>query len=311
MSSDINFVRRRKRSRPSPVLAAICFAAVLSLGVAAVWQTFSPGKDEEEPFVFDPAIAAQYYNSDVPQGDVSLPGEESQTGQLPSSDASSSKSSASSESVSPVQASFYALVPEMEERVRSTYFDDAVFIGDSITTGISLYDVMSNAEVYASTGVGISNVLTKEIATVDGVDMSVPEALKKTQPGKIYILLGANSLAGNFDDVVGEYSRILDIIHDCAPNALIYVQSVFPINEAIYSQKYNSTITNEVIRAFNERLLELCCDKEFYFLDLYSFFADENGELSSEFTADGLHIFSAKYLDWFDYLKTHAVTDNK
>ncbi len=198
-------------------------------------------------------------------------------------------------------------VPQ-SERVPSTYFDDAVFIGDSITTGISLYDVMSNTTVWASTGAGLTNILTKEIATVPGVgDLTILPALDTVQPAKIYILLGANSLAANLDDVIAVYSSTLDQIIAHAPNAIIYVQSAFPINEAIYSIKYNRIVTNAIIDDFNSRLLALCGQKGVYFLDVNSYFRDETGGLSSENTSDGLHIHSALYLDWFDYLKTHAV----
>ncbi len=195
------------------------------------------------------------------------------------------------------------------ERVKSTYFDDAVFIGDSITTGISLYDVMSNATVWASTGAGLTNILTKEIATVPGVgDMTILPALDAVQPGKIYILLGANSLAADLNDVIAVYSSTLDQIIAHAPNAVIYVQSAFPINESIYSIKYNRVVTNAVIDDFNSRLLELCGQKGVHFLDVNSYFRDESGGLSAESTSDGLHIHSDLYLDWFDYLKTHTAS---
>jgi len=313
LSSDLNLGRRRRRRGLSPVFVLICLAAVISLIIAAIWQAVTPPEEKTDSFQFDPKVLEEYgdklpssVESSSSLSEESLP----ETSLAPSEivEPSSEPEPSTEEPVdAPDELSFGKPVPEMPERVKSEYFDDAVFIGDSITTGISLYDVMSNAEVYASTGVGISNVLTKEIATVDGANMTIPAALEKTTPGKIYILLGANSLAGNLDDVANEYSRILDRIIAASPESIVYVQSVFPINEEIYGRKYNGSITNETIRTFNEKLMSICGEKSIYYLDLYSLFADENGELSNEVTADGLHIFSAKYLDWFDYLKTHAV----
>ena len=52
-----------------------------------------------------------------------------------------------------------AVVPE-SSRVLNNYFDDAVFIGDSLTEGIKLYDIMSNATVLSHTGLGLDNIYT-------------------------------------------------------------------------------------------------------------------------------------------------------
>lgn len=324
MPNDIQFTRRRRRR--SPVLPVLALTVVASLAVAGVWQLCSPTVSETEEIVFDPAIAEQYGIQQSDAGSDSASPEHESTADESASTSVSTESSAPIESESTAPAVSEAVsteadsgatgltylsdarpVPEQAERVKSTYFDDAVFIGDSITTGITLYDVMSNAQVWASTGVGLSNVLTQQIATVDGVTMTVPEALRQTQPGKIYILLGANSLAASLDDVIAVYSSTLDTIISCAPDAIIYVQSAFPINEELYHVKYNTVVTNAIIDDFNSRLLKLCGEKGVNFLDINSYFRDETGGMPAEYTSDGLHIHSAQYLDWFDYLKTHAI----
>lgn len=290
--------RRKRKSRVSPVVPAVLLTAVAAFLIAVAWQLASPPVIDEGLFEFDPAVLPPK-ESESTSASSKPEGEESQSG-----------ASSGEESVPdalPAFSNVYGVpVPEQDERATSAYFDDAVFIGDSITTGISLYDVMSNTTVYASTGVGLSNVLTKEI-TVNGTDTTIPDALRADPPKKIYILLGANSLAGDLDEVVQQYGYVLDTIRSCAPDAMLYVQSVFPINEALYAVKYNRSITNETIREFNQKLLALCGEKQIYYLDVYSCFADENGELPEEDTPDGLHFNSAQYLSWFDYLKTHAI----
>jgi len=339
--ADANLQFARKKRRRSPLLAFLFLTAGLSFAIAGVWQLLSPKPAIEEPFSFDPAIVEKYHlspESSEPQTSESEPASEPEAdpqsepandsaavGDLSSSDdgpdaaeINASALTAESSEIVPAQPppaesglvylSDARPVPQ-SERVLSTYFDDAVFIGDSITTGISLYDVMSNTTVWASTGASLTNILTREIATVPGVgDLTVLSALDAVQPAKIYILLGANSLAANLDDVIAVYSSTLDQIIAHAPNAVIYVQSAFPINEALYSVKYNNIVTNAIIDDFNSRLLALCGQKGVNFLDVNSYFRDETGGLSAEDTSDGLHIHSALYLDWFDYLKTHSVS---
>lgn len=83
-------------------------------------------------------------------------------------------------------------VPE-SPRVRSDYFDDAMFVGDSITTGIELYEVMSNATVVAATGINLDNIMTKKVIELEGQELTIPEAMTHYHPKKIYIMLGATA----------------------------------------------------------------------------------------------------------------------
>jgi lysophospholipase L1-like esterase len=304
---------KRKKRRCSPVVPAVLSAAFAAFVIAGVWQLCSPNIEEQEAFEFDPSIIEAYHldasSESSEENPLSEPASSDVTAvssQPEGAEADHAESAGSEATISGI--TYGVPLPEQPERVTSAYFDDAVFIGDSITTGISLYDVMSNTTVYASTGIGLTNVLTKEVATVNGVDMTIPDALRQVQPAKIYILLGANSMASDLDDIANAYSSMLNTIRSCAPNAIIYVQSVFPINEGLYQAKYNASITNALIDEFNEKLLAICGEKKILYLDLNTYFKDETGGLPAEYTTDGLHVGSAQYLDWFDYLKTHAIS---
>ena len=62
-----------------------------------------------------------------------------------------------------------ALVPNAGFSVSDEYFDDAAFVGDSITEGIKLYEIMSNATVIAARGINLDNVFTDDqIRTAQG-----------------------------------------------------------------------------------------------------------------------------------------------
>ena len=52
-----------------------------------------------------------------------------------------------------------ALVPNSGSSVGDEYFDDAAFVGDSITEGIKLYEVMTNATVVAARGINLVQCL--------------------------------------------------------------------------------------------------------------------------------------------------------
>ena len=198
----------------------------------------------------------------------------------------------------------YVVVPE-SDRVLNSYFDDAVFIGDSLTEGIKLYGVMSNAVVLSHTGLGLDNIYTKEVVEQeDGTKISVMDALElETDVAKIYILMGPNSIGYNKDTFVSKYGAIIDSIKIAQPNSIVYIQSMLPVTT---NNKYK--LDNKVIDEYNLALVELAEEKDVYYLDVNSHLKGSDGALPTEASpADGMHFNATYYQKWFDYLKTHTV----
>lgn len=294
MSRNIRVNRGRKKQWPVMVIS-LGAAVVFSAAAAGMWQVMSPPPGEN----FTPILP-----SDL------IPTSQSTQSVSPSSAQTPQSSEAPASSEAPVNSAGYdfsAPVPE-GERVRSEYFDDAVFIGDSLTTGITLYDVMSNTTVYASTGINLENVFTKEVIKQGERDVTIFEALKQKMPAKIYVMLGANGISQMDDSwILQQYDKLVKELKSQQPQALIYVQSVLPINEEIFHQKYNNKLSNKKIDEINAKLLKLAEDNQVYYIDLATMFQDESGGMPQEATPDGLHIKSEQYIQWFDYLKTHTV----
>ena len=91
-------------------------------------------------------------------------------------------------------------VPQ-SEGVDNTYFDDAVFIGDSRTEGLILYTGLSNATVYANQGLMVDTVFTSPVIQMDGQRLSVVEALRRTEFKKVYIALGINETGWAYSNI--------------------------------------------------------------------------------------------------------------
>ena len=196
------------------------------------------------------------------------------------------------------------------ERVGEEYFDDAAFVGDSITTGIKLYGVMDNADVFAGTGIRLENIAEKKIIKINNEEVTIIEALKRVQPKKIYIMMGANSLGASNETVLALYERLIDAIIASHSDSIVYVQSVLPLYEPLFKIKYGKDITNVRIAAFNNGLRALASQKEIVFVNVAEVFSDENGAMPEEYTPDGIHIHSAQYQLWFEYLKSHAIANS-
>lgn len=303
-------VRRRAKSSVSPYVISIVAAAVFSAGVAGVWQISAPIVKEPPPPNIDQALLL----GPIAALDNGAPDtEEAQLAMavaMYGDDAAASSEEPVEEQDPPPGESAVAVVsgavPE-GQRAPSTYFDDAVFVGDSITTGIKIYDVMGNADVFASTGLSLDGLASSPVVKQNGENISIPEALRRAKPGKIYIMMGGNSLGGKQERLIALYGDFIDLMKKDHPDSLVYIQSVLPIYEPTFEVKYSSGLTNETIDSFNEALRVLAVEKGVYYLDIASAFKDESGAMPSEFTPDGIHINAPQYTTWFDYLKTHAV----
>ena len=143
------------------------------------------------------------------------------------------------------------------EWLSSSYFDDALFVGDSITEGIKLYDVMNNATVLASTGVNLDSLYTKNAITLaDGSKVPILEASKNYSPGKIYLMMGVNSLLSDEESFRAAYGRVVDTLITQHPDAIVYIQSILPVTAA-YEARPNAVADNAKIDRYNAIIKEL------------------------------------------------------
>ena len=56
---------------------------------------------------------------------------------------------------------------KVDKQVEDSYFDDALFIGDSRTEGFMLYTSLSNIKAYCSKGLSISRIYEDKIVTLE------------------------------------------------------------------------------------------------------------------------------------------------
>ena len=286
---------RGKKQHPFLIaLLTIVICAGLSLGLAAFWQNNS----EQSPPPKAPSSA--------PQSSQDEPEESSSSQEEP--DASSA------ESADPVADLFDYSQPVAEsERVTAAYFDDALFVGDSITAGIEAYALMKNARVIAFTGINTDTIMTREVIRNESGELeSMPVAIGKCEGvKKIYVMLGANGIAWiGKESFVKNYEIFLDSIRQAHPDADIYVQSILPVTAE--KEKADDKYANSKIRSYNAALQEMAEENSYYYLNVSDAFADENGCLPEEASpTDGMH-FGPKYYEvWFDYLKNHVANPDE
>ena len=327
MRSRTSIYSHRKKNRKKSLLiflAVLILAAALALGVSAYWgkmqekneqQTAQAQAQGEIPK--EVLSQEQLEESDLSQSDSTEPTESTQ------SDSTESTGQTQPEQEQPQQQpsqpdvteltserilSSSALVPNSGSSVGDEYFDDAAFVGDSITEGIKLYEVMTNATVVAARGINLDNVFTDDqIRTAQG-NSTVMGALEAAEPKKIYIMFGANGVGWfteqHFTDV---YTKFVQAVKEQHPESQIYLQSILPVTQEFDDSRED--ISNDKINRYNELVVEIAEEQKVHYLDVASAFKDEKGCLPEDSNGDGMHFGNKYYQKWFDYLKSHTAVE--
>ena len=185
------------------------------------------------------------------------------------------------------------------------YFADALFIGDKLVKGLQLNDydnILAGADFITGTGEDEEDELTVTGGTafLDDLEYDVY--------GKVYICLGTEELRSDDDVIKASYTSLINEIRRHEPNAIIYIMSLPPISKYRCDSSYSYSL--ELLQEFNNNLRALARENGAYFLNIYSALCDEDGYLPSDVTEDGIHFTPAHYSGWFEYLRTHYVTDD-
>lgn len=193
--------------------------------------------------------------------------------------------------------------------VDDTYFDDALFIGDSRMVGLSQYceAIDTRATFFAKKSLTIFDIRNKEwIEAEDGTTMSIARALEGKHFTKIYLMVGINELGtGDEERFRQVYAQVIEGLRYLQPDATIFINSIMHVSEEknTTDELYNNTNIN--IR--NEAIKGLADNRTVFYLDINEAVDDENGNLKAETTGDGVHLKGACYEPWHQYLLEHGI----
>ncbi len=182
----------------------------------------------------------------------------------------------------------------------ASYFDDALFIGDSRTVGLNEYGTLKNADYFCSVGLASYKIDSEYINGYSIYDM-----LSSKQYGKIYIMLGINECGNDFNYTVDSFSNLISTIREYQPDAIIYIMSSLHVTAMRQSQ--GDAITNENINNLNAAQAEFADDQTIFYLDVNEIFDDSDGNLMAECSNDGVHVLAKYYQTWCDWLCLNTV----
>ncbi len=194
--------------------------------------------------------------------------------------------------------------------VEDSRFDDAVFLGDSRTEGLMLYSGLTHGDFLWHRGMSVFHADNEKyrVIEVDGEKYTLTEALARKKYGAVYLMLGINELGYASSSYEKTLAALVDRIQEIQPEAVIYLQTLMPVNDAKAREKgLSEYITNENVEAFNQAIVRVAKEKRAVLLDTASLYRGEDGQLPADMTSDGVHFTVRGYGKWADYLRCHVM----
>ena len=198
------------------------------------------------------------------------------------------------------------LKPKKFIQVDDSYFDDAVFIGDSRTVGLHDYGGLDHSDFYATVGMNIYDLWKGAFCEVNGKKVTLEEALRAKQYKKVYFQIGINEMGrGTLDGFMDEYQNAVEKFKTLQPDAIIYVQAIMHVTQK--KSDSDPIFNNPGIDARNQRIQQLADGVRVFYIDVNEVLCDDQGGLKQELTFDNLHLYGSKYNIWVDFLKTRGI----
>lgn len=201
--------------------------------------------------------------------------------------------------------------------VAPTWFNDAVFVGDSITTTLDYFcaddpGLLGDAMFVCADSLSYHNAqwdINDPDAvhpTYRGEKVLAETAAEITGAKKVFILLGVNDLDSSYgvEDSVDAMKTFIQKLLSRSPNVELYLQSTTPM----IPEKENDRLNNGLIRDFDAQMQAFCNENGYHYLDLYHQMCDDTGALRAEWcddpNDDGIHFNYQGTLAWVNYLRS-------
>lgn len=199
---------------------------------------------------------------------------------------------------------------ESEPVADDSFFDGAVFLGDSRTEGLQLFSGLKHGDFYWARGMTVFKADSEDYRPfeVDGQKYDLLGALGLKRYEKVYIMLGVNELGYPAESYESGLGKLLDKVLELQPDAVVYLQVMPPLNDGLCRQnKLASYINNENLAAFNEAIVRVAAEKRVVLLNTAEVYTGPDGQLPAELANDGCHFSYGGYKLWADYLRTHVM----
>lgn len=198
------------------------------------------------------------------------------------------------------------LQPPTAETVSASFFDDAVFVGDSVSLKLSYYASSSgrlgSAKFLVQGSYSARNAVSNELLmSYQGKKLDLASAVAATGARKLFIMLGMNDIAiVGVEKTIQNWRTMLGRIFEKCPDIEVYIQSMTPI----WTGGEVGGLNNDRADQFNEALKVFARENGYTYIDVASYMKDKTGGLASKYCSDNyVHITTAGASAWVSVLR--------
>lgn len=221
---------------------------------------------------------------------------------------------------------------EISADVNDAYFNDAVFVGNSIMLHYKNYitsnragnsSLLGNASFFAAASFSFYNNKHQKAEQADcawptfrGEKLNITDAVSKMGAKTVYLsLMALNDIAMYKDGMTGvnETFNLLTALIDELRAANAELEIVIIGNTYLHSSSNNMShkLNNGSIHTFNTRVLDYCNQNGLDFVDVAYALIDDNGCLGTEFCSDvgaavACHLNQYAFNAWTELLRDYA-----
>lgn len=188
-----------------------------------------------------------------------------------------------------------AAAPQASDQYDAEFFSNDLFIGDSISTGYSLYGFLNEKNVFAKVGLNPSSAATKAVSTCYG-EIDISTMLSYTMPGRVYIMLGSNGIQWlSTGSMLQSTDGLVSLIKGICPDTNIVIVGVPPV-----TPEYDISVPDlnimELINEYNASLGSYCAANGLLFVDTASALKNTDGYFEYAYAeSDGMHFKYSAY----------------
>lgn len=182
------------------------------------------------------------------------------------------------------------VVPGAKYGEDESFFDDALFIGDSRMVSSAYYARLGKADYFTDVGMNVFQMfsVTASDDNFDATDLTT--LLQNRTYKKIFIMLGINECGYPMSSLLSAYQEDIDTLKRLQPDATIYLLKVYGVSRSVAESA--SYFSPQRLQEVNDGIAGLADGKKVHCLDASHLYCDDEGYMKEEYTSDGIHPYA-------------------
>ena len=191
------------------------------------------------------------------------------------------------------------VVPGAKYGEDESFFDDALFIGDSRMVSSAYYARLGKADYFTDVGMNVFQMFSVTASDNNFDTTDLKSLLQNRTYKKIFIMLGINECGYPMSSLLSAYQEDIDTLKSLQPDATIYLLKVYGVSRSVAESA--SYFSPQRLHEVNDGVAGLADGKKVHCLDASRLYCDDEGYMKEEYTSDGVHPYAkdaALFAQW-------------